>query len=418
MRNHWDVIVVGAGLAGLAAGATATKSGADTIVLEAHRPGGRARTVHKGPYVFTMGPHALYMGGRGAQVLRSLGIEPHGAPSPFPRGYRLLKGGQTHAVPFAATGLPPTSLMSRAALSRFTQVFRSLPLIDPARLAGTTVRQWLDEQDLGPDASSVVRALIRLSTFVADIDEFSAGAAVRQLQIGAHPGVLYLHGGWTQLIDGLAAQVPVQTRAKVTRVEAAAARVQVTVGDEVLTARKVIVAAGPPAATRAILAADPGWNGLGPPLTGSCLDLGLTRRPSPGYLLGVDTPIMGSTQSPPAAQSPQGHAVVQAIRYVTSGAEPDRLALDRHVARLGVLESDIAQVRFLSRMVVAGSTPLASAGGLTGRPRVTDSGQPGVFIAGDWVGPDGLLSDASLASGQDAARHAVRSLEKSKVMAG
>jgi hypothetical protein len=54
--------------------------------------------------------------------------------------------------------------------------------------------------------------------------------------------------------------------------------------------------------------------------------------------------------------------------------------------------------------------PRAETGGLAGRPRVTDSGQPGVLIAGDWVGPEGLLADASLASGHEAGRQALRAL--------
>ena len=48
MDNEFDVVVAGAGLAGLAAAATAARGGARTLVLEAHRPGGRARTTERG----------------------------------------------------------------------------------------------------------------------------------------------------------------------------------------------------------------------------------------------------------------------------------------------------------------------------------------------------------------------------------
>jgi hypothetical protein len=53
---------------------------------------------------------------------------------------------------------------------------------------------------------------------------------------------------------------------------------------------------------------------------------------------------------------------------------------------------------------VANTLPLASSGGLAGRPGVADTGVPGVTMAGDWVGPVGLLADASLASGYAAGR--------------
>lgn len=415
MDTNWDVIVVGAGLAGLAAGATAAAGGASTLVLEAHQPGGRARTADKGPYTFNLGPHALYVGGPGTAVLRSLGIEPDGVPSPFP-GYRLLKDGALHLMPSGPASLLRTTAMGRAAKAQFARLFGVLPLLRPARLAGTSVRGWLEDHSMRPDVDAVVRTLIRLSTYTADIDSFSADAAVRQLQIGARPGVLYLHGGWSQLIDGLASKVTVRPQTAVVGVEPDGHRVRVQTGDGVLLARQVVLAPGTPAATRALLPDDPGWAELGSPVTGACLDLGLSRVPRPGYVLGVDEPIMGVTMSPPARQGPDGHAVVSAIRYVVTDADADRRSLDAHIPRLGVAPDDVVAERFLARMVVSGAMPLAETGGLPGRPRVTDSGQPGVLIAGDWVGPDGLLADASLASGHEAARLALRALEHGPVL--
>jgi hypothetical protein len=52
----------------------------------------------------------------------------------------------------------------------------------------------------------------------------------------------------------------------------------------------------------------------------------------------------------------------------------------------------------------------ASGGGLAGRPgpRVPDA--PGVFVVGDWVGGDGMLLDASLASAEGAAAELAESL--------
>jgi phytoene dehydrogenase-like protein len=66
--------------------------------------------------------------------------------------------------------------------------------------------------------------------------------------------------------------------------------------------------------------------------------------------------------------------------------------------------------RFLARMVVAGAAPIAARGGLGGRPAVEATGLPGVYLAGDWVGPTGLIADAALASGQAAAVRAVQAV--------
>ena len=406
MRTDWDVIVVGAGLAGLAAGATATAGGARTLVLESAQPGGRARCVTKGPYVFNMGPHAFYTGGPGMAVLRQLGVELDGVPAPFPT-YRLLQDGRLHTVPSGAANIARTTALGRADKVQFASLFGRLALLRPARYASVSMEDWIADQGLRPGVAAVVRTLVRLATYAPDTELVSAGAVIRQLQIGARPGVVYLHRGWAQILDALAAKVQVRSGAKVAALEADGAGVRVRVDDEVLSAGHVVVATGAPAAVASVLGGDPGWGDLGEPVTGACLDLGLTRVPRPGYVLSVDGPIMGVTQSPPARQAPEGHAVVSAIRYGATDARSDRAALDEHVARLGVHPEDIAESRFLARMVVAGALPLASRGGLTGRPGVTDSGLPGVTIAGDWVGPDGMLADASLASGHAAARHAL-----------
>ena len=415
MRTDWDVIVVGAGLAGLAAGATAAAGGARTLVLESARPGGRARCVAKGPYVFNMGPHAFYTGGPGLAVLRELGVRPDGVPAPFPT-YRLLKDGRLHTVPSGPASIARTTVLGRADKVQFATLFGRLGLMKPERYASMSVEDWIADQNLRPGVAAVVRTIIRLATYAADTETVSAGAVIRQLQIGAKPGVLYLHGGWAQLIDGLAAKVEVRPGAEVSVLEAEGGSVGVPVDGEVLRAGHVVVAAGAPAAVASVLGGEPGWGDLGEPATGACLDLGLTRVPRPGYVLSVDGPIMGVTQSPPARQAPEGHAVVSAIRYGATEAGADRADLEEHVAHLGVQASDIAESRFLARMVVAGALPLAARGGLVGRPRVTDSGRPGVTIAGDWVGPEGMLADASLASGYAAARHALAGLGRAPAL--
>ena len=62
---------------------------------------------------------------------------------------------------------------------------------------------------------------------------------------------------------------------------------------------------------------------------------------------------------------------------------------------------------FLPRIAAVGTLPLASSGGLAGRPAAGVSGVGGVYLAGDWVGPEGFLADTSLASARQAARLAL-----------
>jgi len=57
---------------------------------------------------------------------------------------------------------------------------------------------------------------------------------------------------------------------------------------------------------------------------------------------------------------------------------------------------------------VYNAIPLASLGGLAGRPGPKVCDVPGLFVAGDWVGPEGVLVDATLASAKLAAELAAR----------
>jgi hypothetical protein len=58
--------------------------------------------------------------------------------------------------------------------------------------------------------------------------------------------------------------------------------------------------------------------------------------------------------------------------------------------------------RFLPEMVVVGWLPTAESGGLAGRPHTSVPGLRNLFVAGDWVGAEGMLSDAAFASGKRA----------------
>jgi hypothetical protein len=102
--------------------------------------------------------------------------------------------------------------------------------------------------------------------------------------------------------------------------------------------------------------------------------------------------------------------VVAVLRYGARSAAEDRPALDAHRRLAGVTDDDVLAERFLASMPVAGAVPRAVRGGLPGRPGTGATGTPGVHLAGDWVGPEGLLADAALASGAAAGRRALAGL--------
>ena len=70
----------------------------------------------------------------------------------------------------------------------------------------------------------------------------------------------------------------------------------------------------------------------------------------------------------------------------------------------GITDDQIVEERFLAFHVVTHVLP--GPEGRPGRPARSRScpDAPGLYLAGDWVGPSGWLSDAAMASGQRAGR--------------
>ena len=390
-RENDRLVVIGAGLAGLTAAATAARAGKEVVVIEAHREGGRARTDQRGGYLFNQGPHALYRGGPAWRILRALGVAHHGHNPPL-RGMRGVR--DARLVPLLRSG-QVTTLTTRIATGR------------PTEWAGRSASEWVDSLSLRREAADLVRTFVRVATYVADLDRLPATIALAQLRSALVRGVSYLDGGWRTLVTGLATAAT--EAGSVIRPHTAAVGIGggpggwevLTTNDERLCAGAVVVAAGGPTSVRNLLPFDPGWGELGPEVTAACLDLGL-RAGRPPIVFGLDAPLYLSPHSPPGNLAPKGTSLVHVLRYGARDADTDRDEL-RALARLvGVTEEQVAEERFLSRMVVSHALPSPEQG-LHGRPGVSVSGAPGLFIAGDWVGPVGWLADASMASGQSAA---------------
>jgi hypothetical protein len=187
--------------------------------------------------------------------------------------------------------------------------------------------------------------------------------------------------------------------------------VHVGVGQQTLRARAVVLAAGTPAACSSLLEHPPtSWAEAGEPVTASCLDLGLRRPPPRSVVLGVDEPLYLIAHAPAARLAPAGQSLVHAMANHRRGDAPDphemRTRLHALATRAGIRDDDVVFERYLHRMVVASAAPTPAGGGLAGRPGTHSSGSARILVAGDWVGPDGFLADASLASGERAGRAA------------
>lgn len=398
MEHRHEIHVIGAGLAGLTAAAFVARAGHEVVVHETRdRPGGRSRTSEREGFRFDQGPHALYRGGPAMRALAELGIHPRGVAPEV--GGVLVHDGRLHRAPTGPRLLLQTRFLGWRDKLELARVLAALPRRRAGDHAQRSVDEWIDGVARRPRVQLALATLVRLTTWVNRPDELSADLAIDMLQRALGDGVLYLDDGWQQLVDALAA----------------APGVRVSSGrpaTELPDAAAVIVAAGGPANVGTLVDHD---FTVGPAAEVACLDLGLRGGPPHPIALGVDVPRYASHHSSAPGRAPAGHSALGVAEYLGAGTTPSRERLREFASTIGVRDDRIVTQRYLHRMVACTAIPLASAGGMRARPGVTVPGRAGVFVAGDWVGPEGHLADAVLASARSAALAAVTHVERAPV---
>jgi phytoene dehydrogenase-like protein len=419
-RQEWDIIIVGGGLAGLAASIYAAQGRARVLLLEqsAHM-GGRAITTMRNGYDFNLGPHALYRGGCAAAALAELGVSISGGMPPL-AGAFAYHGGQLHTFPSGGVSLLVTDLITSEGKQELAAFRKGLSHEDPERIDFITTDEWLEGSLKDGMARAIMRSLIRTATFVHGVDSYSAGAALRQLQLGG-AGALYLDYGWQSIVNGLVSRasrgqdtsVRLEPSRCVKRVESAAdhAAVQLDDGSRIVAA-SVIIATRPGAAVKMLggpSSALGAWFESARPARVACWSVGLRELPNAvhRFTLGIDCPLYLSVHSEVARLAPDGRAVVHIAKYLgdhASDPASDRAEMESLLSLAQPGWKDLVEAEeFLPAITVVDAVPAAVQGGLRGRPGPALPGYSRVFVAGDWVGEKGQLADASLASAKQAA---------------
>lgn len=416
-----NVIVVGGGLAGLVAANFAVKAGANVTLFEKSRSiGGRAATTEKHGIQFNLGPHALYRSGQAYRILHELGVEFTGG-IPKVGGTVGVRNGRKHLLPSGAMTLLTTGLFNLSAKLEAAQILGSLPKIDAEKFNHLSVREWLDQEIRTEDLRQFLQAFFRLGSYANDPERQSAGLALAQFQMALKESVLYPDGGWQVLVDGLRAKaesagVKIIAEARVEKVERGQSGkvigVRLADGSR-QSADAVIIAASPNEADQ-LIEGEPTllneWAKKAIPVKAACLDIALERLPEPQttFALGIDRPLYLSVHSAAAKLAPEGQAMIHVLMYLGSEAPADAKAVEYELETLLDLvlpgwRNVLIERRFMPSLTVVHALATAEQGGLAGRPGPAVPGIEGLFVAGDWVGAEGWLADASAASGKRAA---------------
>lgn len=426
------VIVVGGGIAGLAAAIYLARGGCSVTVFEKKRElGGRATTQLRHGFRFNLGPHSVYRFGPGARVYRELGIPVRGGVPR--RGGMLLIDGVQHKLPVTPFSILRTSFLSFAGKLEAIRLMTRLTALNTRPYELITVREWADRHIVDAKLRQLFLSLCRVVTFSSDETQCAA-VALDQLKL-AMLGVIYVDEGWQKIVDSLhshavSAGVNFVTSSRVVKVDADDEVRAIEIGGlepagpEPISARvpadTVLLAVDPMTAADLVRSAvSAPWRTL-QPVTVSCLDVALSRLPNAKqtFAIGVDKPYYYSVHSQYAHLTPHGGALVHVAKYgsmtspgvsadydgeMTGRSDADRLDEEELERFLDDLQPGwrelVVHKRFLPSLAVANAMKSPTSY----RPQPQTSVR-GLYIAGDWVGCEGVLADAALTSARTAAR--------------
>jgi phytoene dehydrogenase-like protein len=345
-----DVVVIGAGVAGLATGALLAKQGKRVTMLEkGNKPGGRAYAYVEKGFTFNYGAHAMYRPETGllAQVMAKLGRPTltGGYPDPmrsfWADGERWgVVGAKPYQVMFASDFLPLASRL------RMAPLMLALRGADPEKIAPELVwSDWVDAHTSDPLLRRFILALTCVNTYSRGAGDLSARAVARHLKenLFAKDYACYLSGGWGRMFDVFVDVIAqhggsVVAGARVDALEVRDGRAVAAISGGERYEANAFVGAMPPQEAPSIaeagtpLAAELArWSNM-TDVRAVCIDLGFSRpvRTDLNFVFDVEKELYFSIHSNVTPDlAPPGCQLLHTIAYLS----PEEAASDVAVAR-------------------------------------------------------------------------------------
>lgn len=395
------IAVIGGGLAGLTGATLLSQAGYSVTLYEKSSTlGGRSKTANLSGFRFNYGPHALYRGGPAYQSLKQLGIRLTGAQPSLSKNYLTLDD-QLYSLPGNLWQLTISPFFSWREKYHLVRWLNQIQTIDASRLHHLTASEWVSQQFHHHGLRLWLTALIRLNTYVADLDKLTAEVGCRQMQLSLQQGVLYLDEGWQKLVSELSTilkhhQGEIKCKTAVSSIRPVNGFWQIECAKRQGAQYNAVLVALPYQQYQKLLAPLKPNMPAEQVVFGASWELGLSRLPKPNRLfaLGLDRPYYFSVHSASTDLAPKGQHTVHVAKYLPEDESGSTIEIKQELEKwLETIQpgwrSALITERFLPKMKIISH--------LTTRSReelVHDL--PGLAIAGDWCSDTHILCDASI----------------------
>ena len=429
MKTDWDVIIIGAGAAGLSLGALLVQvPDRRGLILEASdEVGGKARVWRDQGFYFDNGVHALILGeaSSGAAILSEIGrpIKVHGAGMCLYRDKRFLPLFSKNLASFFQQ-----KALGWKDLRKFAHLAMDMPGIRKGKFYSVSVGEWLEQVQAGPGLRDFFRILSMGLLATDHLERASLGELILfgRLVARARHILGYPEGGWTGIFESLVEKVRSLPRArlefgeKVQKILVEKGKVRgVIAGGREVTASQVVSSLPVQEIYQQGLLEPDQFPSLQArvenfrPTFGLVFDLGLDKLISKDdrIIASPDYPALFwfySNLSPELA--PPGKQILTVFTPLEKADldSPTRLQ-DREKGIWEILDEMFPGIRKLAviekiRAIPINGLELNTAAGLPDRPRVDEYSNQGLYLIGDTVGVPGVGGELAFRSARECFR--------------
>lgn len=203
-RSHYDVVVVGGGLAGLSAAARLAHHGKKVALVERGKLGGRAMTIKLKGFQFNFGAHAIYARDKSYLTTMEKEMNLDITWEDYQQLHsRYDMGEETTVIPSNFGGLLQTKLLKGADKFRFAYHIFFTTLGFEKGDPDLSIQEWIELNRISPAVREMMLNLANSNFFAGDARQIPSDVFFSYYRriFKTNIPVSFIQGGWQVLIN-------------------------------------------------------------------------------------------------------------------------------------------------------------------------------------------------------------------------